>query len=96
MYRNEYCRQKKQTDAPPGTENEPRGSCGGGRLVIGNNKKKDLIPILEEYLAEKKANSARASQDKTLGGKTIVDINHTDEYESMQITRAGEHTRAYI
>jgi threonylcarbamoyladenosine tRNA methylthiotransferase MtaB len=28
--------------------------------------------------------------------KSIIDINHTKEYESMQITKTGEHTRAYI
>lgn len=78
------------------TDSEKALTDAGIDLVIGNNKKKDLIPILEEYLAEKKANSARASQDKTLGGKTIVDINHTDEYESMQITHTAEHTRAFI
>ncbi len=67
-------------------------------LAIGNNKKKDLIPILEEYLAKKEEaeNSASAYEDKTLGGKTIIDINHTDEYESMQITHTAEHTRAFI
>jgi len=57
------------------TDSEKALTDAGIDLVIGNNKKKDLIPILEEYLAEKKANSARASQDKTLGGKTIVDIS---------------------
>ena len=59
-------------------------------LAIGNNKKKDLIPILEEYLAE------RENADKTLGGKTIIDINRINEYEDMRITRTAEHTRAFI
>lgn len=67
-------------------------------LAIGNNKKKDLISILEEYLAKKEEaeNSILACEDKTLGGKTIIDINHTDEYESMEITQTAEHTRAFI
>lgn len=67
-------------------------------LAIGNNRKKDLIPILEEYLAEKDAagSDASFSEDKTLGGKTIIDINHTSEYESMRITHTAEHTRAFI
>lgn len=67
-------------------------------LAIGNNKKKDLIPILEEYLSQKEASANNMSfcEDKTLGGKTIIDINHTDEYEAMQITHSTEHTRAFI
>ena len=35
-------------------------------------------------------------QKKTLHGKTIIDINHTDEYESMQLKTTAEHTRAFI
>lgn len=61
-------------------------------LAIGNNRKKDLIPILEEYLAEKE----ETGRDKTLQGKTIIDINNTYEYESMKLTRTAEHTRAFI
>ena len=61
-------------------------------LAIGNNRKKDLIPILEEYLAEKE----ESVRDKTLQGKTIIDINNTHEYESMKLTHTAEHTRAFI
>lgn len=61
-------------------------------LAIGNNRKKDLIPILEEYLAEKEG----ADRDKTLKGKTIIDIGSTNEYESMKLTHTAEHTRAFI
>ena len=56
-------------------------------LAIGNNRKKDLIPILEEYLAER---------DKTLHDTTIIDINKTCEYEEMTLKQTAEHTRAYI
>ncbi len=28
--------------------------------------------------------------------KSIIDINHTKEYENMHISKTGEHTRAYI
>ncbi len=61
-------------------------------LAIGNNKKKDLIPILEEFLAERES----AKRSKTLSGKSLIDINHTDEYEEMQLAKTGEHTRAFI
>lgn len=56
-------------------------------LAIGNNRKKDLISILEEYLA---------TRHKTLQDTTIIDINHTDEYEEMTLKQTAEHTRAYI
>lgn len=59
-------------------------------LMIGNNRKKDLIPILEEFLADREAKS------KTLEGRTVIDINHTKEYESMMLQRTAEHTRAFI
>ena len=34
--------------------------------------------------------------DKTLGGRTVVDIDRETEYEEMQLTHTAEHTRAYI
>lgn len=65
-------------------------------LAIGNNRKKDLISILEEYLAGKKDNKMDIQADKTLRGKTIIDINQTLEYENMQLVHTAEHTRAFI
>lgn len=56
-------------------------------LAIGNNRKKDLLPILEEYLAKRQ---------QTTREYDVIDINHTNEYEEMQLTRTAEHTRAYI
>ena len=53
-------------------------------LAIGNNRKKDLILILEDYLNSRK------------NEETVIDINHTDEYEEMTLTQTAEHTRAYI
>lgn len=67
-------------------------------LAIGNNRKKDLIPILEEYLANRElaGTDALTPEDKTLKGKTILDIDHTKEYEAMELTHTAEHTRAFI
>ena len=59
----------------------------GVDLCIGNNRKKDLISILEAYFEE---------QDKTIHDTTVIDINHTAEYEEMTLTKTAEHTRAYI
>ena len=52
-------------------------------LIIGNNKKKDLISILENY-------------EKGRGTETLIDINHTKEYEGLSLEKTAEHTRAYV
>ncbi len=71
-------------------------------LAIGNNRKKDIYTILEEYLAQKTATSQNSQAeelrkvDKTLNDTTVIDINHTDEYEEMTLEQTAEHTRAYI
>lgn len=59
-------------------------------LCIGNNRKSSLVEIIEEYLEEREQN------DKTLGDSTVIDINHTAEYEDMMLELTAEHTRAYI
>ncbi|MBD5450091.1 MAG: tRNA (N(6)-L-threonylcarbamoyladenosine(37)-C(2))-methylthiotransferase MtaB [Lachnospiraceae bacterium] len=59
-------------------------------LAIGNNRKKDLVSILEEYLR------GCENRNDTRAVTSIIDINHTDEYEEMTLTKTAEHTRAYI
>ena len=54
-------------------------------IVVGNNRKKDIIEILKEY---------ERGREGTC--QEMVDINHTKEYEEMHLTRTAEHTRAYI
>ena len=74
-----------------GTENVKQDECID--LAVGNNKKKDIVAILEEYFIEKENNR----QDKTLHETTIPDINDgKQEYEEMTLTYAGDHTRAHI
>ena len=58
-------------------ENGKRDECID--IIIGNNKKKDLIEILENHIE-----------------KSVIDINHTKEYEEMHLSKTAEHTRAYI
>lgn len=65
-------------------------------LAIGNNRKKDIVDILEEFLSEREKADAAKEPLKTLYDTTIIDINHTHEYEEMQLTKTAEHTRAYI
>lgn len=63
-------------------------------IVIGNNKKQDLIAILEEHW--KKQNESKIAESKPGETKEVIDINHTKEYEALKVSRTGEHTRAYI
>lgn len=67
-------------------------------LAIGNNRKKDLVNILEEFLARREAGQAQkeAALEKTLDDTTIIDVNNTYEYEEMTLKKTAEHTRAYI
>lgn len=53
-------------------------------LIIGNNKKRDLITILQKY------DNNRNEE------KFVVNIDHAGEYEELSIVRTAEHTRAYI
>lgn len=77
-------------------------------IVIGNNRKKDLLQILEEYMRGREREMVRKEEDRGRepeGGQEaqraaplsrVIDINHTGEYEELRLTKPGEHTRAYI
>ena len=69
-------------------------------IVLGNNHKKDLIKVLEEYEAKKAAQKESAdAAEKSDVRKNIQDIEEigqTKEYEKLHLTKPGEHTRAYI
>lgn len=54
-------------------------------IVIGNNKKHELLALLEEH---------ESTKQRT---KSIIDINHEkQEYEEMFLSKTAEHTRAFI
>lgn len=53
-------------------------------IVLGNNKKQDLLTALQAY--------EEAHGDL----REVIEINHTKEYENLHLTKQGEHTRAYI
>lgn len=61
-------------------------------IVIGNNRKKDLIEILEQY---EKNYEGDAKEGRPVE-MAVVDINHTDDYEELALSSTAEHTRAYI
>lgn len=81
-------------------------------IVIGNNKKTELIAILDSYFEERKAGET----PEKMAGKTlekvrtmmddrgtcalkkshIIDIGQTREYERLSIQKIADHTRAFI
>lgn len=52
-------------------------------IIVGNNKKKDIINILDEF-----ENSKHLEH--------MIDIHHTNEYEELELESSLEHTRAII
>lgn len=54
-------------------------------IIIGNNRKKELVKILDEYFES-------CGKEDTF----ITDISRTKEYENLNIDRISDHTRALI
>lgn len=54
-------------------------------IVVGNNKKKDIVKILDEYYR----NNSRLED-------CVIDINATKEYEELELATVTEHTRAHL
>lgn len=55
-------------------------------IAIGNNQKAAILEILEEF--ERNGRPGNFS--------SIIDINHTNEYESMMLSDTEDRTRAFI
>ncbi len=55
-------------------------------IIVGNNRKKDIVEILAAYEEEKHRKYYDAR----------VDIGREKEYEELRLSRTTEHTRAYI
>ena len=54
-------------------------------IVLGNNKKHELVPLLREYEASHRKMAC------------VADINHEKQaYEELSLSRTAEHTRAFI
>ena len=53
-------------------------------LILGNNQKKQIVEVLEEYERQHKKQ------------KHVIKINQTKEYEELEISHTAEHVRAYI
>ena len=53
-------------------------------IVLGNNRKQDLIAVLEEY------QSGNGQKEER------IDLEKPVEYEELELASTGEHTRAYL
>lgn len=60
-------------------------------LAVGNNRKQDIVEILNRYMAEREC-----VRESGYYAEDVVDMDHTCEYEEMQLRKTAEHTRAYI
>lgn len=78
-------------------------------ILIGNNKKHELIDMLKEFEARRvavkeidgqgsKPEQEESDADDKRVAKTsgVIDINGKTEYESLSIQRTSEHTRAFL
>lgn len=80
-------------------------------LAVGNNRKKELPELLEEFLRKRdvlrEMEAGGSEKDglvdqKTLNRRSVIDIDREQEYEEMlseggaDMKPSGEHTRAYI
>ncbi len=68
-------------------------------IVLGNNRKKDLIPLLESLVSSREKAALTPDGDP---GRThraleeVEDISRDAEYENLSLTEVRDHTRAYI
>ena len=56
-------------------------------IVIGNNKKKEIAKVLEDYFRERGAGAKKIER---------LDIGHTSEYEDLAVSRTAGHTRVFL
>ena len=84
---------------------------GAVDMIIGNNQKNQLIPMLEGWFAARMAENGDAAAGETdeavetLMGQedarefipsALLDLTRVTEYENMNIRKTAEHTRAFL
>lgn len=57
-------------------------------IIIGNNKKTELVAILDRYFEGQEGNAGEEQH--------VIAIGETHEYENLSISRIADHTRAFI
>ncbi len=78
---------------------------GAVDMIIGNNQKNQLIPMLEGWFASKTAAQAgdgvpgefmRQEDAREFVPSALLDLTRVTEYENMNIKGTAEHTRAFL
>lgn len=65
-------------------------------IVIGNNRKKDLIEILKAF-EENRQGQIRSEAGRFCDRRVeLADINRVREYEELKLESTAEHTRVYV
>lgn len=78
-------------------------------IIVGNNRKADIVEIVEGYLAARKMSGADEAEEISAEKEKVfeerkaaadnvfmTDMSKTAEYEDMPLVRVENHTRAYI
>ena len=64
-------------------------------IIIGNNRKKELIPILEGYFQERDSKSY-GNQGEREVRTALLDMKELCGYEELTLSKQAEHTRANV
>ncbi len=64
-------------------------------ILIGNNRKKELIPILEEYFGELDRQKGKNYEEKEPRA-ALLDMGKACGYEELALSKQAEHTRANV
>ena len=78
-------------------------------IIIGNNRKAEVVEIIEGYLSARKITEANEAEEQSVETEKVsaermvcadnvfmTDMSKTAEYEDMPLVRVENHTRAYI
>lgn len=74
----------------------------GADLLVGNNRKKEIASILENYFLEREEASLSSKSSESTGiedkidGFFVEDIMKEKTYESMSLSKVEGHTRAFL
>ena len=61
-------------------------------IIIGNNKKHELVSLINEYMAKRENTHSDLFTENA-----VIDINdNKQEFEELFLSKTAEHTRAYI
>ena len=68
-------------------------------IIVGNNKKKDIVEIVEKYIEDNYSDNIITHNEDFYNLNSVIDINDTKgsvQYEELEIKQTDENTRAYI